>query len=150
MTKNGRPRGLYFTIPTGIDAKRRHGPRHLIGNAMNKEEDAGPSARGVSCRPDHRQQKKRRNEGEKDLIFAMTGGIFMTDSGNIIKETAQGISLKQNRNSDWLLIGKRQNSMKESRQKNARREIWRILSAYFFGYWRTSDQNAFRMSPFFM
>ena len=32
--------------------------------------------------------------------------------------------------------------------RNARRHTWRILSAYFFGYWRTSGQDARRMSPF--
>jgi len=82
------------------------------------------------------------------LIFAINRGIFY----NGILEFFQGDSsesiLKEKRNSNWLLIRKRQNSMKKSRQENARREVWRILSAYFFGYWRTSDQNARRMSPF--
>lgn len=94
--------------------------------------------------------KKEENGRRKSLIFTITGGIFR----NVRKECYQGDKskriLKRKQNSDWLLIRKRQNNMKESRQENARRGIWRILSAYFFGYWRTSDQNAHRMSPFFM
>ena len=102
--------------------------------------------RKETCWSDH--QQKEENGRRKNLIFAITGGIF--HSG--LEERYQGEKsksiLKRKQHSDWLLIRKRQNCMKESRHKNARREIWRILSAYFFGYWRTSDQNARRMSPF--
>ena len=82
------------------------------------------------------------------MIFAITGGIF--HSG--LEERYQGEKsksiLKRKQHSGWLLIRKRQNSMKESRHKNAWREIWRILSAYFFGYWHTSGQDVRRISPF--
>ena len=80
------------------------------------------------------------------MIFAIPGGIFH----NVLKKRYQGDKsesiLKRKHHSDWLLIRKRQNSMKKSRQENARMEIWRILSAYFFGYWHIADQNARRMS----
>jgi len=91
---------------------------------------------------------KKAKTSRKDLIFAITGSIFHNGLLELYQGDGSRKILKQKRNNDWLLIRKRQNSMKKSRQENARREIWRILSAYFFGYWRTSDQNARRMSPF--
>ena len=91
---------------------------------------------------------------EISLIFPTTDLIFPNNAeGYCILCAGNGEereSKREQENRGWLLIGKRQKRRKKAMQhENALVEGYRrILSASFFGYWRTSDQDARRMSPF--
>ena len=88
------------------------------------------------------------------MIFIKNGFIFPNNAeGYCILCAGNGEvweSKREHQNRGWLLIGKRQKRMKKAKQHtNALVEGHRrILSAYFFGYWRTSDQDALRIAPF--
>ena len=83
-------------------------------------------------------------------------GIFIEKPDICISPATNGDKREYNEklkhNCGWLLIRKRQNRLKKDlRHSDAPvKRNRRILSAYFFGYWRTSDQDALGMSPFLL
>lgn len=89
------------------------------------------------------------------MIFIKNGFIFPNNAeGYCILCAGNGEERERKREQQkrgWLLIGKRQKRMKKAMQhEDALVEGYRrILSASFFGYWRTSDQDALRIAPFF-
>jgi len=141
-----------------VRSVEKDGP-HLIGNAKKSGRKCG-TFRFQQCSAvlagnfGQKSVKKILYGRKTSLIFIKNGFIFPNNAeGYCILCAGNGEvweSKREHQNRGWLLIGKRQKRMKKAMQhEDALVERYRrILSAYFFGYWRTSDQNARRMSPF--